>query len=323
MPERAVDIEGVSHRYGEHVALRDVSLAVAPGALFGLLGPNGGGKTTLFRILSTLIRPAAGTARVFGYDTAREPAAVRERLGVIFQGTALDEALTVEENLRFHGALYGLHGRALQERMVHLLTLFGLEGRARDRVRTLSGGLQRRTDLARGLLHAPPLLLLDEPTTGLDPVARHAFWQTLARLRRSEGTTMLVATHLLEEAEACDQVGIIDRGRLVALGTPEGLKAELGGETLWLETEDPTALLDRIQAQFGLEAQHFGSAVGISHPEAPALLSALYEAFGDHIDSATVRKPTLEDVFMAHAGYRLDEQAALEPDERPQTADRR
>ncbi len=311
MSERAVQIEKLTHRYGETVALQDVSFEVAPGALFGLLGPNGGGKTTLFRALSTLLRPSEGTARVFGFDASAQQAEVRRRLGVIFQQPALDDELTVRENLGFHGALYGLKGRTLKERINAVLDGFGLAARASDRVKTLSGGLQRRADLARGLLHAPALLLLDEPTTGLDPVARRAFWQSLTRLRREEGTTMLVATHLLEEAEACDVVGILDRGRLVALGTPEALKTALGGETLWLETPDPEGLRDRIQAQFGVEARVRGARLQISHPEAPALLASLYEAFGCQIESATVRKPSLEDVFLVHAGYRLDEGAAV------------
>lgn len=309
MTEPIVDIARVTHRYGDHVALRDVTLRVAEGALFGLLGPNGGGKTTLFRILSTLLPPTEGEARLFGFSTTGRPADVRRRLGVVFQQAALDDELTVVENLRFHGALYGLSGAPLQDRIAVLLRMFGLEDRARDRVKTLSGGLQRRADLARGLLHAPPVLLLDEPTTGLDPVARNAFWQALDRLRRRERTTILVATHLLEEAEACDAVGILDRGRLVAEGRPEALKRALGDETLWLETDDAETLGDRIQAQFGLGVRAIGTKVQISHPEAHTLLPSLYDAFGERIRSATVRRPTLEDVFLVHAGYRLDEGA--------------
>lgn len=311
MSDFAVELSQVSYRYGEVRALDAVSLTVAPGALFGLLGPNGGGKTTLFRILATLLRPAEGTAHVFGLDTRREPDAVRRRLGVIFQHAALDEALTVRENLRFQGALYGLHGSALDERLDVLLDAFGLADRRDDRVGTLSGGLQRRADLARGLLHQPDLLLLDEPTTGLDPVARRAFWQALDRLRRQEGTTMLVATHLLEEADTCDRVGILDRGRLVAEGSPEALKTALGGDALWIETATPEALRERLEARLGLETRVVGGAVQLAHPAAHTLLPSLYDAFGDEIDSATIRKPTLEDVFLLHAGYRLEAPPAL------------
>lgn len=306
MPERAVRIDRLTHRYGTHVALREVSFAVTPGTLFGLLGPNGSGKTTLFRILSTLMAPTMGAARVFGADPAQAPAAVRERLGMVFQEPALDEALTVRENLRVHAALYGLRRADADARIHALLDGFGMADRAGARVKTLSGGLRRRADLARGLLHRPALLLLDEPTTGLDPSARHAFWHALERLRRTEGTTLLVATHLMEEAERCDALAILDRGQLVAEGTPAALKGALGGETLWLETPAPEALADRIAAQFGVATRVIGGAVQVSHPEAHTLLASLYEAFGAQIDSATVRRPTLEDVFMARTGRHPD-----------------
>ncbi len=284
VPERAVSIEHLTHRYGERTALRDVALSIRPGALAGLLGPNGSGKTTLFRILSTLMRPTEGHAFVFGHDTAAAPEAVRRRLGVVFQEPSLDEALSVEENLRIHSTLYGLSAGAARSRIAELLRRFDLEDRAGDRVQALSGGLRRRA--------------------GLDPVARRAFWQHLERLRRTEDTTLLVATHLMEEAERCNHVMILDRGRLVGEGAPETLKAALGREVLWLETDDPAALRDRVQARFGVEAQVIGQTVQIAHPEAHTLLGALYEALGAHIESATVRRPTLEDVFMLHTGHR-------------------
>ena len=287
------------------MALEDVSLQVAPGAVFGLLGPNGGGKTTLFRVLSSLIHPSSGYASVFGFDTVRDAADVRRRLGLVFQEPALDQALTVAENLQFHGALYGLSGAPLRARIDELLDLFGLTARADERVQTLSGGLVRRVDLARGLLHAPSLLLLDEPTNGLDPGARRAFWETLERLRRQEGATLMVATHLMQEAEQCDRVGIIDRGHIIALDTPEALTRELGDTMLWIETPDPTDLRDRIQAQFGLEAHAVGTHVQLSPPDAPEVMASLYEAFGDRIESSAIRHPSLEDVFLTRTGYRL------------------
>jgi len=304
MPSPAVAIESVTHRYGERVALRDVSFTVAPGALFGVLGPNGSGKTTLFRILATLMPPSTGAARILNIDTTHQADAVRQKLGLVFQTPALDEKLTVRENLRFHGALYGLSGAALRDRVDTLLQRFDVADRAHDAVETLSGGLERRVDLVRGLLHRPDVLLLDEPTTGLDPAARRIFWQTLDRLRRDEGTTLLLATHLMQEAERCDTVAILDEGALAATGSPEALKAELGDETLWLETAAPESLRDRIQAQFGIEARLIGGAVQISHPDAPNLIASLYDALGDRIDSATVRAPTLEDVFMVRTGHR-------------------
>ncbi len=306
----AVEIQQVSHRYGTHEALQQVSLTIEEGAFFGLLGPNGGGKTTLFRILSTLLSPTEGRAWVQGHDVTQKPHAIRQCLGVIFQQPALDADLTVRENLRFHGALYGLSGTQLRTRIEMLLDTFDVANRANDRVKTLSGGLQRRADLARGLLHQPDVLLLDEPTTGLDPVARRAFWQALARLRRDEGTTMIVATHLMEEAEACDTIGILDRGHLVVHGAPGTLTEALGDETLWLETEDAPTLRDQLRDQLGLEATIIGNALQLTHPDAPTLLGKVYDTFGASIDSAMVRKPTLEDVFMVHTGHAFSEHDA-------------
>jgi ABC-2 type transport system ATP-binding protein len=301
MSASAVNIQGVTHRYGQHEALRSVTLDVPTGALYGLLGPNGSGKTTLFRILSTLMPPSEGDARVFGLDTTQRPEAVRNRLGVVFQDPALDEALTVRENLRFQASLYGLSGGDRRDRIDDLLTRLDVADRAADRVEALSGGLKRRVDLARGLLHRPDLLLLDEPTTGLDPAARRAFWTAIDRLRETEGTTLLLATHLMDEAERCDRVGILSDGALVADGTPAALKAELGDQTLWVETDDPAALRDRIDAQFGVPTRIVGSTVQVAPPNPPAFLASLYEALGDRIRSATIRTPTLDDVFMVHA----------------------
>jgi ABC-2 type transport system ATP-binding protein len=307
MIDAAVDIQGVTHRYGEHRALRDVTLQVAPGTLYGLLGPNGSGKTTLFRILSTLMPPSEGHAEVFGGDTTQRPDAVRERIGVVFQDEALDEALTVRENLRFQAGLYGLHGAARGERIEALLTRLGVADRADDPVEELSGGLRRRADLARGLLHRPDLLLLDEPTSGLDPAARRTFWTAMERLQEAEGTTLLLATHLMDEAERCDRVGILSDGVLVADGTPTALKDDLGDETLWLDTESPSLLRDRIEAQFGVPTRIVGAVVQVAPSDPPTFLSALYEAMGTRIRSATIRTPTLEDVFMVHAGVSLED----------------
>lgn len=302
MPPPAVDIQGVAHRYGEHQALRDVTLQVGPEALYGLLGPNGSGKTTLFRILSTLLPPTGGQAEIFGMDVTQHPDAVRDRIGVVFQEPALDETLTVRENLQFQGALYGLHGAALHTRIDALLHHLHVADRADDAVEDLSGGLRRRADLARGLLHRPDLLLLDEPTAGLDPAARRTFWNAVRRLRDAEGTTLLLATHLMDEAERCDRVGILSDGALVANGRPEALKADLGEETIWVATESPRLLRDHIEAQFGVATRIVGATLQVAPADPPTFLPALYDAVGDRIQSATLRRPTLEDVFMVHAG---------------------
>ena len=309
----ALSIRALSHTYGEHVALREVSLDVASGELFGILGPTGGGKTTLLRAVSTLLRPAGGEVRVFGTDTVADPAGVRRHLGVVFQNNALDAELTLRENLRCQGALVGLRGRDLTQRIDQLLGDFGLSDRAGDRVKTLSGGLARRTDLARGLLHRPRLLLLDEPTTGLDPTARRELWTVLTRLRRDEGTTVIIATHMMDEAERCDRIAILDHGRVVGMGAPAGLRAEMGGEALWLESRDANSLAERLRTQLGLESQRVGDALLVETDDAPAALTSAMAAFGDLIDAATVRRPTLDDVFATRTGTRIQTSFQPEP----------
>lgn len=307
MQRHAVLTEGLTFHYGARPALDGVDVRVPETSLYGLLGPNGGGKTTLLRILATLLKPDAGSARVMELDTVTAAASVRRQLGIVFQDTALDDELSLSENLHTHGALYGLSRSFIQDRLAALLPLFGLAGRESDRVATFSGGLKRRADIVRGLLHAPPLLLLDEPTTGLDPRARHVFWEIIERLRRKESTTLLVATHMMEEADRCDHLAIIDEGRVVAEGSPDALKAGVGAETLWLEADEPAPLAERIRTHFNLEARLIGSRIQISGPDAHSVLGMLYEHYGDDIRSATVRRPTLEDVFMVHAGHGLEE----------------
>ena len=298
----------LTHRYGERLALDRVSLQVASREIFGLLGPNGGGKTTLFRILSTLIRPTSGSASVLGLDLLRDTGALRGRLGVVFQAPSLDKKLTVRENLAHQGHLYGLAGGALRERIDHLLLEFNLRDRARDLVETLSGGLQRRVEIAKCLLHRPELLLLDEPSTGLDPGARIDLWQTLYRLRDQQDVTVLLTTHLMEEAERCDRVAIIDHGKIVAAGAPEGLRAEIGGDVISARTKDATTLAERIVESLGVEVSVLNDEVRIEQPEGAGFITRLVESFPGEIDSVTLAKPTLEDVFIAKTGRRLSEE---------------
>ncbi len=296
----ALDAQGLRHTYRgtDRPALDGVSLTVAPGERVALLGPNGGGKTTLFRCVTTLLKPDDGTVAVFGFDTQAEPAAVRQRLGVVFQSAALDGVLTVRENLNTHAALSGLSGAVARTRVAEALDAVSLADRADDRVKSLSGGLARRADLARVLLHRPPLLLLDEPTVGLDPTARRELWDALDALRR-QGTAQLVATHLLDEAEACDRVAILDRGRVVADGTPAALTSALGLDALWLDTPDAEALAARLAGR-GLDARAVGLRVLVVSDDPAALLPDLYAA--EAVTGATVRRPTLDDVFAARTG---------------------
>jgi ABC-2 type transport system ATP-binding protein len=303
----SIEVEDVAYRYGDRDALRGVSFEVRPGELFGLLGPNGGGKTTLLEILATLRRPTRGSARIAGADVAGRPDEARRRIAVVFQRPALDGQLTPAENLRHQGHLYGLAGRPLAERSAELLAAFGVADRSHDRVKTLSGGLRRRVELAKALLHRPPVLLLDEPTVGLDPGGRRDLWRHARRLRSESEVAILVTTHLLEEAEDCDRVGIIDRGRLVAIDTPAALKAAIRGDVISLESAEPESLAEAIRARFGTEGAVVDRTVRIERPDGAALVPRLAEAFPGAIRSITVGKPTLEDVFVRSTGHRFQE----------------
>jgi len=301
----AVEVEGLYHLYGSREALAGVSLAVSRGEIFGLLGPNGGGKTTLFKILSTLLRATRGTVRVFDHDLRREPDAIRRHLGVVFQHPSLDRKLTVMENLRHHGHLYGLHGTELARRARALLDRLGLGDRADDRVETLSGGLQRRTELAKALVHRPDLLLLDEPSTGLDPGARRDFTNYLGQLREQDGVTVVLTTHILDEAERCDRVGILHQGKLVALGTPDELKGRLGGDVVVVQSPNPHQLQGKIRERFGCEAVLVDGSLRVERPRGHEFVREVVEAFPGEVQSVTFGKPTLEDVFIHLSGRRL------------------
>lgn len=301
----AIDVRSLSHSYGTRTALQEVSFQVARGTLFGLLGPNGGGKTTLFRILSTLLRPQTGMARILGDDVASIPQTIRRRIGVVFQAQSVDQQLTLLENLRHQGHLYGLQGKELRERSETMLNRLGLADRKNDRAATLSGGLRRRLELAKGLLHQPEVLLLDEPSTGLDARARRDLRLYLGKLRNDYGVTILLTTHFMAEAEACDCLGILDRGRLVALDSPAALKETIGGDVLVLESREPEVLSRRIQQRFGGNLKIVAGTVRLERPQAHAFVTTLVEAFPGQIDSVTVSKPTLEDVFIHLTGHQF------------------
>jgi len=301
----AVEVEDLRHLYGSRQALAGVSFRVSRGEIFGFLGPNGGGKTTLFKILSTLMPATGGTVRVLGWDLAREARAVRMRLGVVFQRPSLDPKLTVAENLRHHGHLYGLHGGALRNQAQGMLARLGLADRAADLVETLSGGLQRRTELAKGLLHRPDLLLLDEPSTGLDPGARRDFMAYLHQLRAEDGVTVLLTTHFIEEAERCDRVGILQQGRLVATGTPEELKRRIGGDVVVVRATDPEGLRRKIRDRFGAEPALVEGTLRLERPRGHEFARELVEAFSGEVQGVTFGKPTLEDVFIHLTGHRF------------------
>lgn len=302
MSEFAASIRGVSFQYGTFQALKNLTFDVKASSFFGLLGPNGSGKTTLFRILSTLMPPATGSCTIHGFDTVKNAKEVRQCISMIFQQPSLDEELTVRENLTFHAQMYGLRGKDLRERIASLSKRMGVDDRLDDRVKSLSGGLKRRADIVRGILHRPQLLLLDEPTTALDPAARHSFWQMLTALRMEEDLTLILATHLLEEAETCDDVVILDEGKVAIQGNPDSLRQSLGPQMLWLTTAEPQKLAELIQLELDIEVNVVDEAVCIADERATQILPELYKSFSAFIDSATIRKPTLEDVFLTSTG---------------------
>lgn len=300
-----ISVHDLVHRYEGRVALSGVSFEVQHAELFGLLGPNGSGKTTLFRILSTLMVPFGGRAVIMGYDAAREPDQLRRQIGVVFQAQSIDVKLTAEENLWHQGHLYGLHGAVLKSRIGGMLARVGLSDRAHEKAETLSGGMQRRLELAKGLLHHPSVLLLDEPTTGLDPGARRDLWQYLQILRDEESVTVIVTTHLMEEAEHCDRLAILNEGKLVALGTPSDLRHEIGGDVILLDAPDPDALAERIRRRFNVDAQGFGGQVRLERENGHRFITDVVEAFPGEINAISVSKPTLEDVFIRRTGHKF------------------
>ena len=301
----AVTIDGLSHRYGSRNALENLSFAVGQREVFGLLGPNGGGKTTLFRILSTLLPLQSGRVSILGLDLQNDDDAIRRRIGVTFQSPSLDDRLTVFENLKHQASLYGLSGRTMRLRLDEMLDRFGLSDRRSDRVQSLSGGLKRRVEIAKGLLHSPQLLLLDEPSTGLDPGGRLDMWRDLERLRTEDGVTVLLTTHLMEEADRCDRLGLLDRGRLVAIGGPDELRSELGGDCVTVQCEQPRPLAAQIAGRFGIEPAIVEPTLRIECENGPELIGDLMRAFPDEIQSLSIGKPTLEDVFVARTGHQF------------------
>jgi len=293
-----VSVENLSHQYGSRRALTGVSFEVGEREIFGFLGPNGGGKSTLFRILATLMTPSGGRAVVAGFDVQRQPAEVRRRIGVVFQSQSLDKKLTIQENLRSQGHLYGMSGAALRRRVDEVMGRLGLTDRRKDLVETLSGGLRRRVEIAKGFLHAPAVLLMDEPSTGLDPGARRELWRYLEELRDQEGITVLLTTHLLDEADRCDRLLLLHQGRVVAAGSPAELKSRIGGDVVVLEAADVTLL----QARLGVHSTIVNGALRVEIDNGHRFIAQVIEAFPGTIHSVALHKPTLEDVFLDETG---------------------
>jgi len=297
---------GLHHRYGDHKALRGIDLEIHAGEIVALLGPNGSGKTTLFRLLSTLLPIQQGTLHVAGIDAAANPLGVRTRIGIVFQSPSLDKQLTVDENIACQAALYGISGSRLHQRRDELLQQLGLTDRRRDRCESLSGGLKRRVELVKGMLHHPPLLLLDEPSTGLDPVSRLSLWDAIGQMAE-QGTAVLLTTHLLEEADKADRVAIMDRGRIVAEDAPDRLRAELGHGIVTVVATDLDRAESWMREQCGLDPQRVQNQIRVQSDSAETLVPQVIEALGDQLQSVSVGRPSLEDVFIARTGHEFAE----------------
>jgi ABC-2 type transport system ATP-binding protein len=300
----AIEICDVQHRYGDRVALDGVSLKIPPAQIFGLLGPNGSGKTTLFRLISTLMPIQRGSIRVAGCDVASDPVGVRGRIGIVFQSPSLDKKLTVDENIACQGALYGIGGSTLKHRRDEVLRTMGLTDRRGDFCETLSGGMKRRVELAKGMLHRPRVLLLDEPSTGLDPAARLDLWEAL-RAMAAEGITILLTTHLLEEAEKADRIAILADGKVIAEGGPEQLRAEMGDGLVTVVSDNPVETERIVRDELGCEVQRVQHQVRIRSAAPADLVPRLAARLGAAATTITVGRPSLEDVFIAKTGHRF------------------
>jgi len=298
----AIEVEALVKTYGEVEAVRGVSFTVARGEVFGFLGPNGAGKSTTINMLCTLARPASGTARVSGFDVAGERDDVRRHIGLVFQDPTLDGYLTAAQNLRLHAELYGIDAGVVPARMRQMLEMVDLWDRRDQPVRTYSGGMRRRLEVARGLMHSPRVLFLDEPTIGLDPQTRSSIWRYIRALQEAEGTTIFMTTHYMDEAEFCDRIAIMDRGEIVVLDTPEALKASVGADRVALGTADDDAALAALRDRLGIEATVVEGAVTFHVASGEAFVPRLFADLGVGITSVAVSRPTLDDVFMRYTG---------------------
>lgn len=309
LPQLWLRVEALSHRYpGQQngtAALRDISFRIESQRRFAFLGPNGSGKTTLFKILSTLLSASSGRVKMLGFDLEKDRESLQKKIGVVFQKPSLDPQLTCEENLRHHGQLFGMAGQELEVAIKACLRQVKLLERSTQQVKILSGGLQRRLEIAKALLPKPQLLILDEPTVGLDPGLRRDLWSHLNKLCEEEGVAILYTTHLTEEADLADQVAILDQGQLIASGTPAELKARIGGDILRIKTEDPSGLCSKMQEKFGGNPKIVGAMVHLERQAAHAFLPELVEAFPGEILEASFSHPTLEDVFIHETGRRF------------------
>jgi ABC-2 type transport system ATP-binding protein len=298
----SISVHGLSKRYGEIEAVRGIDFEVAPGEIFGFLGPNGAGKSTTISMLCTLVKPTGGSATVAGFDVNRERDAVRRNIGLVFQDTTLDTYLTAEQNMRLHAELYGVPRELVGPRMQQVLEMVGLWERRRSAVITFSGGMKRRLEIARGLMHSPRVLFLDEPTVGLDPQTRSSIWTYIRELKNAEDITIFLTTHYMDEAEYCNRIAIMDKGVIVVLDTPDALKASVGQDRVTLQTDDDAAAIAAIAEHFQITAQISEGAVSFGVAQGEHFVPRLFAELGVPIRSVSVSRPSLDDVFMSYTG---------------------
>ncbi|HEV3232648.1 MAG TPA: ATP-binding cassette domain-containing protein [Candidatus Dormibacteraeota bacterium] len=305
-----IEVIGLVKRYKDFEAVKGIDLTVKDGEVFGFLGPNGAGKSTTISILCTLLKATAGEVSVAGIDVRRQPDEVRRRIGLVFQDPSLDDQLTARENLEFHGFVYGLPAAVRKERIAEVLAMVNLEERADTQVRTFSGGMKRRLEIARGVMHHPSVLFLDEPTLGLDPQTRNHIWDYLHELRRREGITLFMTTHYMDEAEFCERIAIIDQGTIVAQGTPDELKAMVGGDVISITAAAPQALAEEIDRAFKLATMVERDRVRVEVPEASTFVPILVKELKTPLRSLTLSRPSLDDVFIKLTGHAIRDEAA-------------
>ena len=308
MSEHIIEVENLIKKFGDLVAVNDISFNVAPGEIFGFLGPNGAGKTTTINILCTLTKPTSGRARIAGLDVVHKQSQVRQRIGLVFQDPSLDERLSALQNLRFHALVYGVPASVREPRMEQMLRMMELWDKRNNKVQTFSGGMKRRLELARGLLHHPGVLFLDEPTLGLDPQTRNRMWEYILELRRQEGTTIFLTTHYMDEADKADRIAVIDLGKLIAMDTPAKLKRMVGKDIVSLKTDDNDRAVAEIRTRYQIEARHDGDGLCFEVANGEEFLPVFLREFSTHILSVSMRRPSLDDVFLKLTGREIREE---------------
>jgi ABC-2 type transport system ATP-binding protein len=320
-PIPAIQVLDLAKSYGEVEAVRGIDFEVPSGEIFGFLGPNGAGKSTTISMLCTLVRPSSGEARVAGHDVVRERDEVRRNIGLVFQDTTLDSYLTAEQNLRLHAELYGVPRELVRPRLEQVMEMVGLWERRSSLVSTFSGGMKRRLEIARGLLHSPRVLFLDEPTVGLDPQTRSSIWRYIRELKANEDITIFLTTHYMDEAEYCDRIAIMDRGKIIVLDSPEALKASVGRDRVQIETDDNDAAIAELHERFEIEASIAEGAVTFGVPEGEHFVPRLFAEMREPIRSVNVARPSLDDVFMSYTGTTIrDAESSGDSDRRRKTA---